>query len=63
MQTANARELPDRQSNYTWRPGEEALVNAIIGAAWHNQMSQRSGLRPTLSRVLSRMLFRGRRDF
>ena len=64
MQTANTQDLPDRElpRTYTWRPDEEALVNAIIGAAWHNQMSRRSGLGSILSSILRGMLFRGRRD-
>ena len=64
MQTASTQDLPDSelQRTYTWRSDEETMVNAIMGAAWHNQMSRRSGLRTTLSTIMGRMLFRGRRD-
>ena len=64
MQTANTQDRPDGelQRSYAWGPDETAMVNAIIGAAWDNQMSLRSGLRHTLSRLLRGMLFRGRRD-
>lgn len=65
MQTANTRDRPDGeiQRSYAWGPDETAMVNAIIGAAWVNQMSLRSGIRHTLSKVLRRMIFRGgRRD-
>ncbi len=65
MQTANTQDLPngELQRTYIWGPDEEAIVYAIIGAGWYNQMSQRSGLRSTLARILRRMLFRDRPDF
>jgi hypothetical protein len=64
MQTASAQERPDGdlQGRYAWGPDETAMVNAIIGAAWVNQLSLRSGFRHTLSRVVRGMLFRRRRD-
>ena len=64
MQTANTQDLPDAelQRTYTWASDEEAMVNAIIGAAWHNQMSMRTGLRPNLARIMRGLVFRGRRD-
>ena len=65
MQTANTQDRPDGelQRSYAWGPDETAMVNAIIGAARENQMSLHSGLRPTLSRIVRGMLFRGRRDY
>ena len=64
MQTASTQDHieGELQRSYAWGPDETALVNAIIGAAWVNHMSLRSGLRHTLSRLLSGMLFRGRRE-
>ena len=65
MQTANTQDRPDGelQRSYAWGPDETAMVNAIIGAARDNQMGRHSGLRPTLSRIVRGMLFRGRRDY
>ena len=64
MQSASAQERPDGelQRRYAWGPDETAMVNAIIGAAWVNQLSLRSGFRHTLSRVVRGMLFRRRRN-
>jgi hypothetical protein len=65
MQTMNTQDRPEieLQSSYAWGPDETAMVNAIIGAAWVNQMSLRSGLRHRLSGVVRRMLFKGQRDY
>ena len=64
MQTANTQEPPggELQKSYRWRPDEAEMVNAIMGAAWDSQMCMRSGIRPTLGRILRVMLFRGRND-
>ena len=61
MQTANTQDRPDGelQRSYAWGPDETAMVNAIIGAAWDNQMSLRSGLRHTLSQAPARDAIQG----
>ena len=63
MQTANTQDLPngDFHKTYAWGPGEAEMVNAIIGAAWRNQMDMRSGFRPALSRIIRRITFRDER--
>ena len=63
MQTVSTRDLSERDlaRTYAWRPGEAEMVNAIIGAAWHNQIEMRSSFMPNLSRIFRRATFRGER--
>jgi hypothetical protein len=65
MQTVNTHRISsvDLQKSYSWRLEEKAVVNTIIDAAWYNQRSSRSGLRPAASRLLRRILFLDRRDY
>lgn len=63
MQTISTRDISERDlhRNYNWGPGEAEMVNAIIGAAWHNQIEIRSSFRPNLSRIFRRATLRGER--
>jgi hypothetical protein len=45
----------------TWKSDEEALVNALVGAAWRNEMDQRSWLRSSMSVIWRKVAHKNRR--
>ncbi|HAL46343.1 MAG: hypothetical protein CL694_04875 [Chloroflexi bacterium] len=45
----------------TWKSDEEALVNALVGAAWRNEMDQRSWLRSSMSVIWRKVALKNRR--
>ena len=45
----------DATNGYAWRTEEAAMVNALIGAAWHHEMDQRSGVMSSVSNLLRKI--------
>jgi hypothetical protein len=45
----------DATKGYTWQSDEAAMVNALIGAAWHHEMDQRSGVKSKVSNIFRKV--------
>ena len=52
----------DATNGYAWRTEEAAMVNALIGAAWHHEMDQRSGVMSRVSNLLRKVGIGSRRS-
>ncbi len=54
--------ITDGARRDTWKSDEEALVNALVGAAWRNEMDQRSWLRSSMAAIMRKVIHKDRRD-
>ncbi len=63
MRTTEMRNVlvSDGSRRNAWRSDEEALVNALAGAAWRNEMDRRSWLKSSMSTILRKVALRNRR--
>ncbi|MDP6420386.1 MAG: hypothetical protein FI707_07125 [SAR202 cluster bacterium] len=63
MRTAEMRNglIQNGSRRDTWKSDEEALVNALVGAAWRNEMDQRSWLRSSMSVIWRKVALKNRR--
>jgi hypothetical protein len=52
----------DAANGYAWQTEEAAMVNALIGAAWHHEMDQRSGIMSRVSNLLRKVGIGSRRS-
>jgi len=57
MQGTQTRDFARRNviKGYTWRSDEAAVVNALIGAVWHHEMDQRSGVKAKVSNIFRKV--------
>ena len=52
----------DAIKGYTWQSDEAAMVNALIGAEWHHEMDQRSGIKSKVVNMFRKVGFGSRRS-
>ena len=45
----------DATQRYAWRSDEAAMLNALVGAAWHHEMDQRSGIKSKVSNMFRKV--------